>query len=69
MLDITALKAFFSTLANWLWTGLFIFAFVGALLGWLLARAGLRPLKEVTNVFSSISEKSLEDRKRPAIPS
>lgn len=62
MLDITALKAFFSTLANWLWTGLFIFAFVGALLGWLLARAGLRPLKEVTNVFSSISEKSLEDR-------
>jgi two-component system heavy metal sensor histidine kinase CusS len=62
MLDITAHKAFFSTLANWLWTGLFIFAFVGALLGWLLARAGLRPLKEVTNVFSSISERSLEDR-------
>ncbi|MBL4833819.1 MAG: heavy metal sensor histidine kinase [Pseudomonas sp.] len=62
VLDITAHKTFFDTLANWLWTGLLIFAFVGALVGWLLARTGLRPLKEVTKVFSSISERSLEDR-------
>ncbi len=62
MLDITAHKTFFKTLAGWLWIALFIFAFIGALLGWLLARSGLRPLREVTKVFSSISEKSLEDR-------
>jgi two-component system heavy metal sensor histidine kinase CusS len=62
MLDITAHKNFFKTLANWLWTALFIFTFIGALLGWLLARSGLMPLREVTKVFASISENSLEDR-------
>jgi two-component system, OmpR family, heavy metal sensor histidine kinase CusS len=61
-LDVTNHKAFFNTLASWLWIALFAFACIGALLGWLMARSGLRPLRDVTDIFASISAKSLQER-------
>jgi two-component system heavy metal sensor histidine kinase CusS len=61
-LDVTTHKAFFHTLSGWLWGALVLCALVSALLGWLLARSGLRPLREVTQVAASVSAKSLTER-------
>jgi two-component system heavy metal sensor histidine kinase CusS len=61
-LDVTTHKAFFHTLTGWLWGALALCALISALLGWLLARSGLRPLREVTQVAASVSAKSLTER-------
>ncbi|HLD64751.1 MAG TPA: heavy metal sensor histidine kinase [Pseudomonas sp.] len=62
MLDVTSHKAFFHTLAGWLWAALILFALVSALMGWLLARSSLRPLRELAQVTASISAQSLKAR-------
>ena len=46
MLDVTAHKAFFHTFSGWLWAALVLCALL-SVLGWLLVRSGLRPLREV----------------------
>ena len=61
-LDVTAHKLFFHTLTGWLWGALLLCALVSGLLGWLLVRSGLRPLREVTQVAASVSAKSLTER-------
>jgi two-component system heavy metal sensor histidine kinase CusS len=61
-LDVTTHKAFFHTLTGWLWGALVLCALISALLGWLLARSGLRPLRDVTQVAASVSAKSLTER-------
>ncbi len=62
ILDITAHMSFFSALQRWFWIGLLISALVSVGLGWLIARSGLRPLRQVTQVASSISATSLHAR-------
>lgn len=61
-LDVTAHKAFFHVLIGWLWGALLLCALVSGLLGWVLVRSGLRPLREVTQVAASVSAKSLTER-------
>ncbi|AHL76224.1 ATPase [Stutzerimonas stutzeri] len=61
-LDVTAHKVFFHTLTGWLWGALVLCALISGLLGWLLARSGLRPLREVTLVAASVSAESLTGR-------
>ena len=61
-LDITTHKIFLRTLAGWLWGALVLCALLSSVLGWLLARSGLRPLREVTLVAASVSAKSLTER-------
>lgn len=61
-LDVTAHKVFFHTLTGWLWGALALCALISGVLGWLLARSGLRPLREVTQVAASVSAKSLTER-------
>jgi len=61
-LDVTTHKVFFQTLAGWLWAALALGALLSGLLGWLLARSGLRPLREVTQVAASVSARSLTER-------
>ena len=61
-LDVTAHKMFFHTLTGWLWGALLLCALVSGVLGWLLVRSGLRPLREVTQVAASVSAKSLTER-------
>ena len=62
LLDVTAHKAFFHTFSGWLWGALVLCALLSGLLGWLLVRSGLRPLREVTQVAASVSAKSLRER-------
>lgn len=62
MLDVTTHMSFFHTLSRWLWIGLIVCALISALLGWLLARSGLRPLRDLARVAASISAKSLKER-------
>jgi len=62
LLDVTAHKAFFHTFSGWLWAALVLCALLSGLLGWLLVRSGLRPLREVTQVAASVSAKSLRER-------
>ncbi|MGV6475597.1 heavy metal sensor histidine kinase [Azotobacter vinelandii] len=62
MLDVTTHMSFFHTLTRWLWVGLIVCALFSALLGWLLARSGLRPLRDFAQVAASISAKSLRER-------
>ncbi len=62
LLDVTVHRAFFHTFSGWLWSALVLCALVSALLGWLLVRSGLRPLREVTQVAASVSAKSLRER-------
>ncbi|WP_313055957.1 heavy metal sensor histidine kinase [Pseudomonas lopnurensis] len=62
LLDVTVHKAFFHTLSGWLWPALVLCALLSGLLGWLLVRSGLRPLREVTQVAASVSAKSLRER-------
>jgi two-component system heavy metal sensor histidine kinase CusS len=61
-LDITTHKVFLRTLAGWLWGALVLCALLSGVLGWLLARSGLKPLREVTLVAASVSAKSLTER-------
>ena len=61
-LDVTTHKLFFHTLTGWLWSALVLSALLSAGLGWLLARSGLRPLREVTQMAASVSARSLTER-------
>lgn len=61
-LDVTVHKAFFHSLSGWLWGALLLCALTSGLLGWLLARSGLRPLRDVTRVAASVSARSLTER-------
>lgn len=62
ILDVTAHMHFFSTITRWFWIGLVISALVSAGLGWVVARSGLVPLRQVTQVAASISATSLKER-------
>lgn len=61
-LDVTHHAAFFAELGRWLWMALGICALLSAGLGWLVARSGLRPLREVTQVATQVSARSLKER-------
>ncbi|MEB0042659.1 MULTISPECIES: heavy metal sensor histidine kinase [unclassified Pseudomonas] len=60
--DVTQHMYFFETLQQWFWTGLVISALVSAALGWMVARSGMRPIRQVTMVAASMSAGSLKDR-------
>ncbi|MBX9913250.1 MAG: heavy metal sensor histidine kinase [Pseudomonadaceae bacterium] len=62
LLDTTAHMQFFATIERWFWLSLLISALVSAGLGWLIARSGLVPLRQVTHVAASISATSLKER-------
>lgn len=62
ILDITNHMHFFETLQRWFWIGLVISALVSAALGWVVARGGLKPLRQVTQLASSMSARSLKER-------
>jgi two-component system heavy metal sensor histidine kinase CusS len=62
ILDVTNHVHFFETLQRWFWLGLVISALVSAALGWVVARSGLRPLRQVTLVATSMSARSLKER-------
>lgn len=61
-LDVTHHMTFFETLQRWFWIGLSISALVSAGLGWVVARSGLRPLRQVTQLAASVSAESLKAR-------
>lgn len=60
--DVTEHMFFFETLQRWFWIGLVISALVSVGLGWLVARSGMRPIRQVTMVAASMSAKSLKER-------
>ncbi|KAA8694441.1 heavy metal sensor histidine kinase [Pseudomonas proteolytica] len=60
--DVTKHMFFFETLQRWFWIGLVISALVSVGLGWLVARSGMRPIRQVTMVAASMSAKSLKER-------
>ncbi|AOE85119.1 heavy metal sensor histidine kinase [Pseudomonas sp. TCU-HL1] len=62
VLDVTHHMAFFEALQRWFTVGLIISALVSAGLGWVVARSGLRPLRQVTQVAASMSARSLKER-------
>ncbi|MFC3607925.1 heavy metal sensor histidine kinase [Stutzerimonas tarimensis] len=62
MLDVTTHHTFFHALAGWLWTALVVVALLAGLLGWLVARSGLRPLREVSAAMAATSARSLTTR-------
>lgn len=68
MLDVTTHQVFSHQLAGWLWAGLGLAALLSVLLGWLLVRSGLRPLRQVTEVIASVSARSLEERIEQEVP-
>ena len=61
-LDVTQHMSFFATLQRWFWIGLSLSALLSAGLGWLVARSGLRPLRQVTQLATSVSAQSLKAR-------
>lgn len=61
-LDVTNHAHFFVTLQRWFWIGLIISALLSAALGWVVARSGLRPLRQVTDKAASMSADSLQER-------
>ena len=61
-LDVTHHAAFFAELERWLWIALGVCALLSAGLGWLVARSGLRPLREVALVAATVSARSLKER-------
>jgi len=61
-LDVTTHKVFLQSLARWLWGALAVCALISGVLGWLVTRRGLRPLREVTQVAASVSARSLTER-------
>lgn len=62
ILDVTTHAHFFDTLQRWFWIGLTISALISAALGWVVARSGLRPLRQITNLATSMSARSLQER-------
>lgn len=62
VLDVTRHMAFFDTLQRWFWIGLIVSGLVSAGLGWGVARSGLRPLRQVTQMATSVSAQSLKAR-------
>ena len=62
ILDVTNHTHFFDTLQRWFWIGLVISTLFSAALGWVVARSGLRPLRQVTHVASGMSARSLQER-------
>ena len=62
LLDVPIHAHFFETLQRWFWLGLLISAIASAALGWAVARRGLRPLSEVTQLAGSMSARSLKER-------
>jgi two-component system, OmpR family, heavy metal sensor histidine kinase CusS len=61
-LDVTSHMHFVETLRWWLVIGLAISALISAGLGWLVARSGLKPVAQVTQVAASMSAGSLKER-------
>jgi len=61
-LDVTHHAEFFTVLERWLWLALGVCALLSAGLGWLVARGGLRPLREVARVAAQVSAPSLKAR-------
>jgi two-component system, OmpR family, heavy metal sensor histidine kinase CusS len=61
-LDVTSHMHFVQTLRWWLVIGLAISALISAGLGWLVARSGLKPVAQVTQVAASMSAGSLKER-------
>ncbi len=61
-MDITSHIHFVETLRWWLVIGLAISALVSGALGWLVARSGLKPVAQVTQVAASMSAGSLKER-------
>ena len=62
ILDVTTHTHFFETLQRWFWIGLLISAIASAALGWVVARRGLAPLQQITQVVASMSARSLKER-------
>jgi two-component system heavy metal sensor histidine kinase CusS len=62
ILDVTTHAHFFETLQRWFWIGLLISAIASAALGWVVARRGLAPLQQITQVIASMSARSLKER-------
>ncbi|MBF7731700.1 heavy metal sensor histidine kinase [Pseudomonas sp. N040] len=62
VLDVTAHTHFFAAITRWFWIGLVLSALLSGGLGWLVARSGLEPLRQVTRVAASISATSLKER-------
>ncbi|AOA07529.1 heavy metal sensor histidine kinase [Pseudomonas fragi] len=62
MLDVTTHAHFFVTLQWWFGIGLVISAIVSAGLGWVVAKSGLRPVRQITKVATGMSAKSLRER-------
>lgn len=60
--DVTQHMSFFQTIERWFWIGLAISALISAMLGWMVASRGLRPIRQVTAVAASMSAKSLKER-------
>ncbi|WP_286975308.1 heavy metal sensor histidine kinase [Pseudomonas sp.] len=62
VIDVTTHEHFFEQLRRWFGLGLVISALVSAALGYVVARSGLQPLRQVTQVARSMSARSLDDR-------
>lgn len=62
ILDVTPHMYFLDALERWFAIGLIISALVSAGLGWVMARSGLGPLRQVTAVAAGMSAKSLKER-------
>ncbi|MET1080162.1 MAG: heavy metal sensor histidine kinase [Pseudomonas sp.] len=62
MLDVTTHMHFFQQLHRWFWIGLTLSALISAGLGWLVARNGLRPVRQVTRLAASMSARALKER-------
>ena len=62
ILDVTSHAHFFETLQRWFIAGLVISALISAALGWVVVRSGLRPLRQVTHLATSMSARSLQER-------
>ncbi len=61
-LDITHHVYFLEDIRRYLWTGIAIAALLTALLGWLVARQGLAPLKRITAAARRLSAERLGER-------
>ncbi|WPP46084.1 MULTISPECIES: heavy metal sensor histidine kinase [unclassified Pseudomonas] len=62
ILDVTTHTHFFETLLRWFWIGLLISSIASVALGWMVARRGLAPLQQITQVVASMSARSLKER-------
>ncbi|WP_410480332.1 heavy metal sensor histidine kinase [Pseudomonas sp. DCA-1] len=62
ILDVTSHSHFFMMLERWFWIGLAISAITSGALGVVVVRNGLRPIRQVTAVATSMSAKSLKER-------